>query len=150
MHEEVKIGFRQNDCWELKHIWDNWDRNMKEAFTKKYGDIAVLLRVQLDDGWLQAVAQLWNPTYRCFTFNQQDLVPTIDEYTALLNIERAKFDWIYCKALSLPLFKKRLRQILGAIEAWVDSHIKVKGSSECISWANLNEAMANIFDQKKV
>ena len=23
MHEEVKIGFRQNDCRELKHIWDN-------------------------------------------------------------------------------------------------------------------------------
>ena len=23
MHEEVKVSFRQNDCWELKHIWDS-------------------------------------------------------------------------------------------------------------------------------
>ena len=45
MHEEVKIDFHQNDYRELKHIWDNWDINMKEAFAKRYEDIAVLRRV---------------------------------------------------------------------------------------------------------
>ena len=57
MHEEVKIDFHPNYCRKLKHIWDNWDSNMKEAFTKKDGDIALLLRVQLDDGLLRAAAQ---------------------------------------------------------------------------------------------
>ena len=98
---------------------------------------------------LQVAAQFWNPAYRCFTFNQQDLVPTIDEYTALLNIERAKSDRIYCKALTPPPFKKRLRQILGVTEAWVDCHVIVKGSSECISWASLKEVIINLSDQRK-
>ena len=33
MHEGFKIDFCQNNCRELKHIWNSWDNNEKEAFT---------------------------------------------------------------------------------------------------------------------
>ena len=41
----------------------------------------------------------------------------VDEYTTLLNIERAKVNRIHCKALNLPTFKKKLAQILETTES---------------------------------
>ncbi|MBA0794416.1 hypothetical protein Gohar_018745 [Gossypium harknessii] len=29
----------------------------------------------------------WDPTYRCFTFNEVDMVPTINEYSTLLHYD---------------------------------------------------------------
>ena len=108
MHERIKIGYHQNDWQDLKYIWTSWDSTKKESFTKRYKDIALLLQVLLDISLLQAISQFLNPVCRCFTFNHKDLTPTVEEYTSLLNIGRAKTDRIYCKALNPPTFKKRL------------------------------------------
>ncbi|KAK5772106.1 hypothetical protein PVK06_048377 [Gossypium arboreum] len=35
-----------------------------------------------------ALAQFWNPAYSCFTFGEVDLVPIVEEYTALLRCPR--------------------------------------------------------------
>ncbi|MFQ6629718.1 hypothetical protein Gotur_007025 [Gossypium turneri] len=32
----------------------------------------------------RALVQFWNPAYSCFTFRKVDLVPTVEEYMALL------------------------------------------------------------------
>ncbi|MFQ6667006.1 hypothetical protein Gotur_033173 [Gossypium turneri] len=47
-------------------------------------DFPYLLDVKVDKHLFQALAQFWNPTYSCFTFGKVDLVPTIEEYVALL------------------------------------------------------------------
>ncbi|MED6224689.1 hypothetical protein PIB30_086467 [Stylosanthes scabra] len=36
---------------------------------------------------LRAMLQFWDPSYQCFTFNQFDLTPSIEEYAKLLNKE---------------------------------------------------------------
>ncbi|KAG8482457.1 hypothetical protein CXB51_024387 [Gossypium anomalum] len=36
----------------------------------------------------RALAQFWSPAYSCFTFGEVDLVPTVEEYTALLRCPR--------------------------------------------------------------
>ncbi|MBA0730749.1 hypothetical protein Golax_025543, partial [Gossypium laxum] len=33
------------------------------------------------------MVHFWDPTYRCFTFNEVDMVPTIEEYSALLHYD---------------------------------------------------------------
>ncbi|MBA0731035.1 hypothetical protein Golax_022444 [Gossypium laxum] len=38
------------------------------------------------------LAQYWNPTYSCFTFGKVDLVPTVEEYMALLPRIKQKGD----------------------------------------------------------
>ncbi|KAG8472687.1 hypothetical protein CXB51_034619 [Gossypium anomalum] len=46
-------------------------------------------RISVDEHLFRALAQFWNPAYSCFTFGEVDLVPTVEEYTALLRCPRA-------------------------------------------------------------
>ena len=71
---------------ELKTIWDSWTLERQNSFTTKYGDIALLLPIEVDEQLLKAIILFWDPSYRCFTFNQEDLIPTMEEYAALLRI----------------------------------------------------------------
>ena len=57
---------------ELKIIWDSWTVERQNAFTAKYGDIALLLLVEVDEQLLEAIILFWDPSYRCFTFNRED------------------------------------------------------------------------------
>ncbi|MFQ6645853.1 hypothetical protein Gotur_019379 [Gossypium turneri] len=41
------------------------------------------------------VSELWD--FTCFTFGKVDLVPTIEEYTALLRCLRIQVDRVYSK-----------------------------------------------------
>ena len=63
---------------ELKTIWDNWTVERQEAFTAKYGDITLLLLVEVDEQLLKAIILFWDPSYRCFTFNRENLIPTVE------------------------------------------------------------------------
>ncbi|MBA0577067.1 hypothetical protein Golob_027761 [Gossypium lobatum] len=75
---------RRNSKDKLKGIWKSWDDAKKTHFQNKYGDVAQLLFVKADDALLKAMARFWDPTYRCFTFNEVDMVPTIEEYSTLV------------------------------------------------------------------
>ncbi|MBA0711140.1 hypothetical protein Golax_010361 [Gossypium laxum] len=56
-------------------------------FWEKYGDVAQLLFVKPDDDLLKAMVHFWDPTYRCFIFNEVDMVLTIEEYSTLLHYD---------------------------------------------------------------
>ncbi|MBA0747913.1 hypothetical protein Gogos_004778 [Gossypium gossypioides] len=70
---------RRNREDELKGIWQSWDEVKKMRFQDKYGDVAQLLFVKLHDSLLKAMVCFGDPTYRCFTFNEVDMVPSIEE-----------------------------------------------------------------------
>uniref|UniRef100_A0A2N9EPX8 DUF7745 domain-containing protein n=1 Tax=Fagus sylvatica TaxID=28930 RepID=A0A2N9EPX8_FAGSY len=44
---------------------------------------------QVDRGLLEALASLWDPTHCCFSIGEVDLVPTMEEYAELLQLDRA-------------------------------------------------------------
>ena len=71
---------------ELKTIWEHLKVERQNAFMAKYGDIALLLSIEVDEQLFKATILFWDPSYRCFTFNQEDLTPTVEEYAALLRI----------------------------------------------------------------
>ncbi|MBA0730412.1 hypothetical protein Golax_020580 [Gossypium laxum] len=58
---------------ELKGIWQSWDEAKKTRFWDKYGGVAQFLFVKPDDVLLKAMVHFWDPTYRCFTFNEVDM-----------------------------------------------------------------------------
>ncbi|KAE8685239.1 hypothetical protein F3Y22_tig00111099pilonHSYRG00050 [Hibiscus syriacus] len=63
---------------------------------------------------------LWvNPGYSCFTFNQEDMVPTIEEYITLLHCESIKLERAYIKHFKSQPFKNRLAKIVGVDEKWI-------------------------------
>ncbi|MFQ6669368.1 hypothetical protein Gotur_034647 [Gossypium turneri] len=81
-------------------------------------------RVSIDKRLFRALVQFWNPAYSCFTFGKVDLVPTIEEYMALLWCSRIQVDKVYSKAVNVPTFLKRLMNITEMCEQWVTAWIK--------------------------
>ena len=51
----------------------------KRKFTEKYGKIAFLALVKVEEPLIRVALQLWDPSHRCFTLNREDLTPTIEE-----------------------------------------------------------------------
>ncbi|MFQ6664599.1 hypothetical protein Gotur_031655, partial [Gossypium turneri] len=45
---------------------------------------------KVEDNAVRALAQCWNPAYSCFTFGGGDLVPTVEEYMALLRCSKIR------------------------------------------------------------
>ncbi|MFQ6655572.1 hypothetical protein Gotur_026074 [Gossypium turneri] len=95
--------------------------------------------MKLDKRLFRALAQFSNPAYSCFTFGRVDLVPTLEEYTALLRCSKIQLDKVYSKAVNAPTFLKRLMNITGMSEQWVTARIKQKGDSKCIPWKILKD-----------
>ena len=61
--------------------------HQKKRFCETYGDIASLILVPVEEPLLRAVMRFWDPSYRCFTFGKNDLVPTVEEYSVLIGVE---------------------------------------------------------------
>ncbi|MFQ6663981.1 hypothetical protein Gotur_031272 [Gossypium turneri] len=100
------------------------------------------------------VSELWDFTRVSVTQNnlqEVDLVPTIEEYMALLRCSKILVDKVYSKAVNAPKFLKRLMNITGMSEQWVAARIKQKGNSKCIPWKNLKDLiLAHPNAKKKV
>ncbi|MBA0789161.1 hypothetical protein Gotri_006833 [Gossypium trilobum] len=43
------------------------------------------------------MVHFWDPTYRCFTFNEVDMVPNIEEYSTILHYDFRDSFRIYWK-----------------------------------------------------
>ena len=70
----------------LKTIWKHWIVERQNTFMAKYGDIALLLPIEVDEQLLKVIILFCDPSYRCFIFNHEDLTPMMEEYAALLRI----------------------------------------------------------------
>ncbi|KAL1061183.1 hypothetical protein V6Z11_1Z038300 [Gossypium hirsutum] len=104
---------------------------------------------RVDKHLFQALAQFWNPAYSCFTFGKVDLVPTIEEYMALLRCSKFQGDRVYSRAVNVPTFSKKLMSITGMNEQWVVARIKQKGNSKCVPWRGLKDAILTHPDVRK-
>ncbi|MFQ6667864.1 hypothetical protein Gotur_033736 [Gossypium turneri] len=91
-----KVQLEKRDSLANDYVSELWDYTHKQLF--------------------RALAQYWNPAYSCFTFGNVDLVPTVEEYTALLHCPRLQVDKAYSKAAYVPAFWKKLMSITGMSE----------------------------------
>ena len=55
-------------------------------FRKRYGTLLTVLNTNVDEGLLKTFVQFYDPVYRCFTFPDYQLMPTLDEYAHILGI----------------------------------------------------------------
>ncbi|KAG8497913.1 hypothetical protein CXB51_007362 [Gossypium anomalum] len=99
--EHTTVNVRQNNLEDLVRVWNQWDSDTRGIFTERYGDIAHLITIRVDEQLIQAMVRFWDPAYQCFTFNQEDMTPTIEEYAALLRIDNVQFGKIYVKEPNL-------------------------------------------------
>ncbi|MBA0728987.1 hypothetical protein Golax_023420 [Gossypium laxum] len=128
----TRISVTQNNLQELKEIWDQWNDDVRQSFYSNYGDLPYLLDIKVDKHLFRALVQFWNPAYCCFTFGKVDLVPTVEEYMALLWCSKIQVERVYSEAVNVSTFLKKLMNITGISEQWVIARIKQKGDSKCI------------------
>ncbi|KAG8487992.1 hypothetical protein CXB51_018405 [Gossypium anomalum] len=107
LQEFTRVNTAQNELQELRDIWACWDEGTKRSFYQSYGDISYLLDIK-------------NAAYKCFTFGEVDLVPTVKEYTALLRCPKVQVRKAYAK-----------------------------GDSKCIPWENLRDLVFAHPDERK-
>ena len=59
------------------------------GFLSRYGRISSLLSAKMEDGLLSTLIQFYDPIYHCFTFPDYQLMPTLEEYSQIRNIQIA-------------------------------------------------------------
>ena len=55
-------------------------------FRRKSGSIVSLMKLMMKEGILSTFVQFYDPMYRCFTFPDYHLLPTLEEYSYLLGL----------------------------------------------------------------
>ena len=124
-----KVDFEQNDLKALTQIWLEMEK--KDEFQHQYGNLAYLLFVPVDMLMLKAMLHFWDPFYHCFTFNQHDMTPTIEEYDELLDIKNVVKDKVYVRDGKGA--KRQLSKIMGIQACELEKYLKDKGNNCCLS-----------------
>ena len=79
-----KYSFRCSDLKELRKIssfvLDPLD------FKQRHGKLLSVLSTDVVEGLLSVLVQFYDPIYRCFTFPDYQLVPTLEGYAYLVGI----------------------------------------------------------------
>ncbi|KAG8486776.1 hypothetical protein CXB51_020120 [Gossypium anomalum] len=135
----TRIIVTHNELQELRDIWARWDKGTKQLFYQNYGNIPYLFDIKVDKQLFRAMAQLWNSVYSCFTFEEVDLVPTMEEYTTLLRCPKIQASKAYAKVFNGPTFVKKLISITGMSEPWVTAR----------ALRHVDEAVTDLFDHLK-
>ncbi|MBA0756095.1 hypothetical protein Gogos_019875 [Gossypium gossypioides] len=134
----VRMDCSWNREDELKGILQSWDEAKKTRFRDKHGDVAQLLFVKPDDALLKAMVRIWDPTYRFFTFNEVDMVPTIEEYSTLLHYDFKDPLRTYWKRN--VDFRGPLANMMRLPVDMVKARLKDK-NGPCISWSDIKDAI---------
>ena len=92
----------------------------------------------------------WDSSYRCFTFNQEDMVPMIEEYISLLRIGVPNPNKVFRKKTKGVGFVKRMSQIIGLDMAAIGQMKTMKGKSECLPWEFLKKFFAKCKNEERI
>jgi hypothetical protein len=60
------------------------------GFRHRYGALLTLLRNNVDEKLVHTLVQFYDRDYRCFTFPDFQLVPTLEAYSCLMDLSIAK------------------------------------------------------------
>ncbi|MBA0606909.1 hypothetical protein Godav_019307 [Gossypium davidsonii] len=110
------------------------DSDTRGIFIEKYGDIAHLIAINVDKQLIQVMVRFWDPAYQCFTFNQEDMTPTIEEYFTLLRVDNVQLNKIYVKKPKLMTFKKKLMKLTRMTNTLAEKQIRKKNEVSCVPW----------------
>ena len=84
--EGIHVDLSQNKLTELASLWELVSGPNKRKFYDLYGQIASLITIKVDELLIRAAIQFWDPSHRCFTFNEEDLMLIAEEYSMLIRL----------------------------------------------------------------
>uniref|UniRef100_A0A2N9HBW8 DUF7745 domain-containing protein n=1 Tax=Fagus sylvatica TaxID=28930 RepID=A0A2N9HBW8_FAGSY len=84
----VTLHFHDFRVERMRHWWTLLGEDDHADIVGFFGKFPPFMRLQVDRGLLEALASLWDPTHCCFSIGEVDLVPTMEEYAELLQLDR--------------------------------------------------------------
>lgn len=68
----------------LKTWGTKLNKLQRSIFTQRYGNLLDLLEIKVQTGAITTLIQFYDPPLRCFTFQDFQLAPTLEEYGKIL------------------------------------------------------------------
>uniref|UniRef100_A0A2N9GD00 Aminotransferase-like plant mobile domain-containing protein n=1 Tax=Fagus sylvatica TaxID=28930 RepID=A0A2N9GD00_FAGSY len=83
----VTLRFHDFRIERMRHWWTLLGEDDHADIVGIFGKFPPFMRLQVDHGLLEALASFWDPTHCCFSIGEVDLVPTLEEYAELLQLD---------------------------------------------------------------
>uniref|UniRef100_A0A2N9GM69 DUF7745 domain-containing protein n=1 Tax=Fagus sylvatica TaxID=28930 RepID=A0A2N9GM69_FAGSY len=83
----VTLRFHDFRVERMRHWWTLLGEDDHADIVGIFGKFPPFMRLQVDRGLLEALASFWDPTHCCFSVGEVDLVPTLEEYAELLQLD---------------------------------------------------------------
>ncbi|XP_040934457.1 uncharacterized protein [Gossypium hirsutum] len=122
--------------------------SLAEGYASELQDFTRVNVVQNELQELRDIWLFWNSAYKCFTFGEVDLVPTMEEYTTLLRYPKIQVWKTYARVFSSQTFVKKLMSISGMSEPWVITRIQQKEIAN-VSIGELRDLILTHLDERK-
>ena len=97
-----------------------------------------MITVEVDEPLIRAAIQFWDPSHICFTFNEQDMMPTAEEYLMLIRLNLQCPDKVYYRRTRLGI-RKKLAKIMGIESVDADGYLVSKKRSIGLEWVFLRD-----------
>uniref|UniRef100_A0A2N9ISP0 DUF7745 domain-containing protein n=1 Tax=Fagus sylvatica TaxID=28930 RepID=A0A2N9ISP0_FAGSY len=83
----VTLRFHDFRVERMRHWWTLLGEDDHADIVGIFGKFPPFMRLQVDRGLLEALASFWDPTHCCFSIGEVDLIPTMEEYAGLLQLD---------------------------------------------------------------
>ena len=111
----VVLRFHDFCAKQMRH-WTLLGGDDHASITGIFGKFSSLMRLRVDHGLLEALASFWDPTHCCFSIGEVDLVPTLEEYAGLLQLD-SPFSEMSIIPIQGPRSNRVLEKYLGLTSA---------------------------------
>ncbi|KAI5389994.1 hypothetical protein KIW84_075348 [Lathyrus oleraceus] len=118
-----KYNFRHPDLKELRNLTSYVLDPL--GFKARFGKLLPLLTTQVDEGLMSVLVQFYDPLYRCFTFPDFQLLPTLEEYAYLVGIPI--LDQLPFSGLESIPTSQEIADMLHIDESLIGAHMTTKG-----------------------
>ncbi|XP_050875212.1 uncharacterized protein LOC127078832 [Lathyrus oleraceus] len=140
----------------LRGLGAHLDMGLKDDLKASYGNLLGILNTKVNITTMHTLVQFYDPPLRCFTFQDYQLAPMLEEYSHILGI-RIKNQVPYVRTKELPKYQD-LAEALHIGKKEVELNLKPKGGihgstpkflvdkaiafSEAGSWTTFNVNLA--------
>jgi hypothetical protein len=152
----VTLRFHDFHVERMRHWWTILGEDDHANIVGVFGKFPSLMRLRVDRGLLEALASFWDPTHCCFSIGEVDLVPTLEEYAGLLQLD-SPFSETPVIPIQSPRSNRVLEKYLGltsavlrpeivrAEETWRKANISLDLLTKYFSWSDFLVELAGDF-----
>ncbi len=155
-HSLVVLRFHDFRAERMRHWWTLLGGDDHASIKGVFSKFSSLMRLWVDRGLLEALASFWDLTYCCFSIGEMDLVPTLEEYAKLLQL-----DSLFSESPIIPTPSSRSNQVLEKYlglaskvlrpeicrvdETWQKASISLDLLTKYFSWGDFPAELAGDF-----